>query len=544
MGNQPIIITRTHVAQVASFIGVASLLAGIIGLIWQGTMTLYVGVALAVGVIGIALWVIMTPREFVGFITGRQARRSTSAVFATFVLIAITALVYLLLQRSALTLDMTLANRFTLSPETENVLQHVSRPIRITGFYSARGLSIRELDDEFFRLYETATKGLITRQYIDPEEQPALAQRYGVTEEGQVFISYVNPDGSTDLTTLARIPRSNTQERDVTQAISRLLLSGTLTVYFDTGLGERDPLDTSQEGISGINNGVRESGLITQPIDITALAAQGQDIPANADAVVFARPISDLDDAQIAVIDRYMQRGGSLFLMADVLFNDNPFLKQDGAFNQYLWNTFGIHALDAAVVDPAVSGQTALDVISAYVFPQSDIGKRIEPTQNPTVFSLARAIDVNLDSTPPNVANGRVIMSSEQSYGETDLKTLGETNTYHYDQGVDLPGPLTTVVWATNTHTNAKIVMVGDSDFVSNGLVMSGGNGILFTDSMAWLTGLGDKISFAPQAFNVGVPLIFVSTQTLDLITFLTVILLPGAVLVTGLAVWLRRKRR
>ena len=49
----------------------------------------------------------------------------------------------------------------------------------------------------------------------------------------------------------------------MTQAISRLLLSGTLTVYFDTGLGERDPLDTSQEGISGINNGVRESGLIT-----------------------------------------------------------------------------------------------------------------------------------------------------------------------------------------------------------------------------------------------------------------------------------------
>ena len=43
---------------------------------------------------------------------------------------------------------------------------------------------MRELDDEFFRLYETATNGLITRQYIDPDEQPALAQRYGVTEDG------------------------------------------------------------------------------------------------------------------------------------------------------------------------------------------------------------------------------------------------------------------------------------------------------------------------------------------------------------------------
>ena len=160
------------------------------------------------------------------------------------------------------------------------------------------------------------------------------------------------------------------------------------------------------------------------------------------------------------------------------------------------------------------------------------------------MFSLARALDVNLDSSPPNVANGRVIMSSNASFGETDLKTLGETNTFHYDAGVDLPGPMTTVVWASNQQTNAKIVLIGDSNFVSNGLVLSGGNGVLFTDSMAWLTGLGEKISFAPQAYGVGTPLIYVSTQTLDLIAFLTIILLPGAVLASGVAIWMRRSRR
>ena len=82
--------------------------------------------------------------------------------------------------------------------------------------------------------------------------------------------------------------------------------------------------------------------------------------------------------------------------------------------------------------------------------------------------------------------------------------------------------------------TKAKVVLVGDSDYVSNGQVLSGGNGVLFTDSMAWLTGLGNKISFAPQMYGVGMPLILVSQQTLDLIRFLTVILLPGAVLVAG----------
>jgi hypothetical protein len=196
------------------------------------------------------------------------------------------------------------------------------------------------------------------------------------------------------------------------------------------------------------------------------------------------------------------------------------------------------------VVDPAVSGQTALDILSAYTFADTDIGARLDPAQNPTLFRVARATQVNIDSAPPNIANGQVILSSEQSFGETDLTTLGETNTYRYDEGADLPGPLSTVVWSTNLATNAKIVLIGDSDFVTNGLVMTGGNGVLFTDSMTWLTGMSESISFSPQMFGVNLPLIFVSPQTLNWITFLTIILLPGGVLVVGLAIWLRRARR
>ena len=50
------------------------------------------------------------------------------------------------------------------------------------------------------------------------------------------------------------------------------------------------------------------------------------------------------------------------------------------------------------MVDPAVSGQTALDVMSAYVYPQSDLGKRLDPKTNPTLFHLARALEVDLAS--------------------------------------------------------------------------------------------------------------------------------------------------
>ncbi|MBK8028726.1 MAG: GldG family protein [Chloroflexi bacterium] len=546
MQRQPIIIRRGHIATLASYMGVAALIAAVIGLIWQGGVTPYIIAAFVLGLVGIVLWAVMTPTEFRAFITGRGMRFGTVTVFSTLMLIGIVALAFLFFQRGALTLDLTQGQRFTLSAETEGILRRLYRPIRITGFYTSDYLPTREIDDQFFRLYETASDGLVTRLYIDPDEQPALASRYGVEEDGQVFVSYLNDDGSVDFNTLARVPRTANQERDITQAILRLLISGSIRVYFDTGSGERDPLDSTQEGVSGINAGMQESGLVTLPLDLSDIAAANGDIPRDAGAVLFVRPLTDLTDAEIAVVDRYLARGGALFIMTDVLYNEDPFLKQDGAFNAYLWANYGIRALDAAVVEsPDTSGETPLDIIAAYVYTATSLGERLDPAENPLLFSVARALQVDLETAPADIANGQITLSSEVSYGETDLRTLGDTNTYSYDPATDLPPQLTTVVWSWDQTTGAKILMVGDSNFVSNGSVLAAsGNGVLFTDGIAWLTGMDEQIRFGVQGYSAGVPLIFIDSATLDLISFITLIMMPGVVLVAGLAIWARRVRR
>ena len=545
MSDQPIRITRGRVAQFGSLVGATALLAGIIGLVWQGGLSDIIIVFLAVGVAGLALWAVLAPQEFAGFISGRRVRYGTVTIFSTLLLFGIVALAYILVARSALTLDMTQNQSFSLSAETQDILRRVSRDIQITGFYTSVNLATRELDDQFFRLYEAANP-LIHRVYVDPEESPTQASYFGVTQDAQVFVSYLNGDGTVDFDTLARVPRSGTQERDMTQAISRLLLAGSIKVYFEQSNGERDPLDTSTEGLSGVHNGVQESGLVTAALDLSGIASAGGDIPDDAATVIFSRPLRDLSAEEVAVLDRYLDNGGALFLMPDVLYTEDSFMRQTGAFSQYLWDNFGIRALDAVVVDTASSGSTALDVISAAVFTDTDIGARLNPEEGvSTLFRVTRALEVNLESAPPDIANGQVVLSSPYSYGETNLQALGATNSYTYDEGQDVPGPLPTVVWAYSQQTNAKIVLVGDSDYASNGFVLSPqGNGILFTDSLAWLTGFSEQISFAPQAFSASLPLMFVTQQQLDLITFVTIILLPGATIVTGIAIWARRVRR
>ncbi|MCB9452113.1 MAG: GldG family protein [Anaerolineaceae bacterium] len=541
--NDVITLTRQNLGQWASYAGGIGLVIGIIGFIWQGGFTSLVLAALAVGAGGILLWALLSPRDFMNFLTGRQARAGTLAVFSSLLMIGIAVLVYTVVQRSVITVDMTEAGRFTLSSATENVLKRVARPIQITGFYSPNALQQREIDDQFFRLYSSATDDLIRRVYIDPDENPAMAELYQVAYDGAVYISYLTDDGEVDFNTLARVPSSSNQERDMTEAIARLLISGSFKVYFETSHGELDPLDGSQQGLSGIHNGIQESGLITAELNLADLAAAGQPIPGDASAVIMARPLTQLSSAEINVLDAYLRQGGGLFIMADVLFNDQPFLSQDSLFNQYLWQNFGIRVLDAAVVDIAASERTPLDIISAVVYGATDIGARLDPENNTgTLFSIARALEVN-DSPPPDTANGRVILSSDQSYGETNLRLLGETNTYQPDAAEDIPGPLTTVAWGWNQDTNGRVLLVGDSDFATNGLVLTGGNGILFTDGLSWLSGLGEQIQFGFQAYSTGLPLVFIDTQTLDTIAFVTEILMPGLVLVAGFVVWVRRVR-
>jgi hypothetical protein len=160
------------------------------------------------------------------------------------------------------------------------------------------------------------------------------------------------------------------------------------------------------------------------------------------------------------------------------------------------------------------------------------------------LFRIARAVEVQQEN--PRTDNGWILASSPQSYGETNIQRVMDTNSWEFDTDQDIPGPLNIAAWSWDQDTDARIVVVGDSDFVTNGYVCETcpiGNAVLFTDALTWLTRFNEDIRFAPGIYSSG-PLIFISGQTLDLIAFLTIIVLPALVLMTGVAVWWRRNRR
>lgn len=544
-----IVITRGTIGGFASFIAGLGIIVGILAILWQTGFSIFAGVAFAIGIIGIGIWAYMTPDDFKNFVSGRQAKRGTMAVFSTLLIFGIIAMFYIFVLRSAITIDMTQGERFTLSTETLDIIDAVNRSaesqIRITGFYSPRQLRAQEVDNQYWQLYDDATEK-IELVYINPLLEPAKAAPYqGLLSQGiNVFVAFEDDGGDLIFQSTVPVDTSGIQERDMTEAITRLLLRGRFKVYFETGSDTLNAGDESPDGASIINSLLRTNGIETDIINLDQMVRNNVSVPADASAIIFARPQRQLTQAEIDLIDEYVQRGGSLMILTDVILSSDSFLTENSLFNTYLWDTFGLRGLDYVVIDEASSQETATDLISAAVFPGNPVGENLNvegDSQSTTLFRLARPIEV--DETPP-VNNGSVILSSPFSWAESNIDDLIRNNRWEFDEADDIQGPITTAAWANDQATGSKLVIIGDTDFITNGRILSPqGNSILFFDSIGWMTGFTDDVRFEPQIVSTGLPIIFVDVQTLDLIAFITIILMPGIMLALAIAIWGRRLR-
>ncbi len=107
----------------------------------------------------------------------------------------------------------------------------------------------------------------------------------------------------------------------------------------------------------------------------------------------------------------------------------------------------------------------------------------------------------------------------------------------------DTLGPLTVGMVGEDGATQARLVVLGDSDFASNAEFYNYANGDLLVNSIDWAARQEALISLTPKQSTprfVTPP----TTQAVGLIFLLTVLVIPGAVIAAGVSVWIRRRRQ
>lgn len=95
---------------------------------------------------------------------------------------------------------------------------------------------------------------------------------------------------------------------------------------------------------------------------------------------------------------------------------------------------------------------------------------------------------------------------------------------------------------AENGGTNGRLIVFGDTDFLSNSAITIGGNNLLFSNALNWLADDEVVVDLTPRE-TVDRQLVVDQSQ-LGLLWIMTVCLGPGIMAAIGISLWYARRNK
>ncbi|HOG47748.1 MAG TPA: Gldg family protein [Anaerolineae bacterium] len=502
-------------------LGAGLLIFGVFWTLIHGELQLVGEIAGGLGIVAIAGYVALEPARVWSALTGRMARQGGNATVITLAVIGILILANFISARHSARLDVTAERQFSLSKQSLQVLAGLTEPVTITAFMTPNYYAqeqVRDLLKEY-----TLHCDKLSVEYIDPEQKLALARQYGISQDGTLIFQ------SGD----RRQESLGYDEQAFTSALVKVTRTETKMVYFLTGHGERDPEGSDAAGYRQAAEALKHDNYDVKTLNLTASNA----VPDDAATVIIAAPTAAPTAPEVTALNAYVDRGGSLLLLGDP--------SSDVALGDIL-SRWGLSLRQDIAVDPASSffGDVATPLVSHY--PYHTITKDL--TGMTSIFPLARSI-AQAAEMPAGVSVSPLVRTSSQSWGETDL----ENRQVQKDADKDTAGPLDLAVAATlelpapadgGEAANARLVVLGDSDLVSNDVLQSVqgglGNADLFLNAVSWLAEEESLISI--RAAEPTLRTVLLTPTQVRLVMYTSILFLPGLVVAAGVWVWWRRR--
>ena len=411
--------------------------------------------------------------------------------------------------------DWTTGARNSISAETRELLDTMPDPVSITSYMQPDPLLTDQLRD-LVASYQRH-KDDITLEIVNPDTVPERVRELGIASGGEIVISY---RGSNEkVRTLA--------ELQFTNALLRLSRQDERWIVFITGHGERKPTGETNHSLGIFGRELENKGLRVQTLNLSESA-----IPENTHLLVLASPQVELLPGEVMALQAYVRNGGNLLWLAEP--------KQLETL-QPLAEQLGTDFLPGVVVDATGQlfgvSEPTFAIITAY--PRHAITQEMSTV---TVFPEAVAIDIGDTSDWDAVP---LLTTLDRSWTES-----GElTGEIRFDPGSDeRAGPLDIGVILTRTpdgdeaEREQRITVIGDGDFLSNTYLGNAGNLDLGLNLVHWLSHddafINIRVRSAPDTSLV------LSRTTQAVIGFGFLFGLPLLLLLAGLVIWLRRRRR
>jgi ABC-type uncharacterized transport system involved in gliding motility auxiliary subunit len=451
-----------------------------------------------------------------------EARQTKYAAYVTIyvaVILCIISVANILANRYNKSYDSTANKRYSLSDQTAKVVKGVSQPISITYYDKTSGFQgAKDLLDRYATLSPR-----VHLEYSDPDKNPQAARAAGISKYGTTVVQI----GA------KKEDAKNITEEEVTGAIIRDLKSGTRTVCFLTGGGERQIDDADRPGLSKLKDLLSKDDYTSKAISLLEKA----EVPSDCTVVVVGGPKNDYQQTEIDAIKKYVESGGrAMFLLDPPLKIGRP-TADNQALNSLLQG-WGVSMDKDLLLDLSPVGQLmgvgpTIALVSTYA-PHPIVN---EMKGTATGFPLSRSMTIkNTDKSTVQ----KLFDSSESSLATNKL----DTPDINPKDPSNKSGPLTIAAAGSyNTgkeNSEGRFVVVGSSSWVANSFISFNGNGDLALNAMNWLASDEDLISIRPKPPEDRK--VNMTGAQFNWVRLSSQFLFPGALLLAGLSVWWRRR--
>jgi ABC-type uncharacterized transport system involved in gliding motility auxiliary subunit len=261
----------------------------------------------AVGIVLVLASLLARVEDYRSLLGRRAMRYGLNTAVAVALVLGATVVVQALSFRHSGRWDLTENKRYSLSPQTIQLLGGLKTDVNAVAFFRSDQPGKRVAED-LLKQYAKYSNGKFTWKSADPDREPGLARRYGIESYGTIVLE-----------TKAKSEKVlDAEEEKLTNGLVKVTREGKRVVYVIQGHGEAELTSSDRPGFSEAKSAMEKANYDVKPL---VLARAGK-VPDDATVVILAGPRNDLFPPELDAIDAYLGRGGKILAMVNPFQNE------------------------------------------------------------------------------------------------------------------------------------------------------------------------------------------------------------------------------
>lgn len=426
--------------------------------------------------------------------------------------------------------DLTENRLYELTEETKEFLAGLSEDVTIY-VLAEEGAGDADLEKTLERMKDQSAHVKVS--YISPSKNPNFYQNYtqeppisnSLIVEGEKRSRVVSFEDiyvyEMDYSTYSYQTTGYDGEGQIVSAIAYVTTEDMPVFYAVGGHGELELEDKFLNGLEKENASCEQ--LMLYSVD---------EIPEDAQGVILNAPTGDYSEDDADKVIDYLKKGGDALIVSTITEEEMTNFKR-------ILDFYGISEVEGTIVE---QDRSFYYQNPYYLFPNIEPAGVTASLTDGLVFApFSRGL--SYDDSLDEMVYTPLLTTSSSAFSKTDI-----TDSSDFSKGAeDIDGPFAVSVEVEKSTEDGSIshafVVGGESLFTSLADDMAPGNNVKLFSSM--ISNLAEhESSVTIPVKSLSMPNLVFKAQTAYIAAILCVIVIPLATLVTGLVIWLKRRRR